>query len=74
MLVYCFETNKCRTWRFQNLQENFTEVNIMEWKDYETIVTKKELEKLRIQYENEKRKREPVNKGERADIFKKRYS
>ncbi len=46
----------------------------MEWKDYETIVTKKELEKLRIQYENEKRKREPVNKGERADIFKKRYS
>ena len=47
----------------------------MAWKDYETLdVTKKELEKLHIQYENEKRKREPINKGGRADMFKKRYS
>lgn len=52
----------------------------MAWKNYETLdvtketATKKELEKLRIQYENEKRKREPVNKGGGADIFKKRYS
>ena len=49
----------------------------MAWKDYETldvtpeIATKKELEKLHMQ--NEKRKREPVNKGGRADIFKKRF-
>lgn len=50
----------------------------MSWKDYETLdltpelATKKELEKLRKQ--NEKIKFEPVNKGGRADIFKKRFS
>ena len=52
----------------------------MAWKDYETLdvtketAIKKELEKLHIQYENEKRKREPINKGGMADMFKKRYS
>lgn len=49
----------------------------MVWKDYETldvtpeIATKKELEKLYKQ--NDKIKHEPVNKGGRADIFKKRH-
>lgn len=52
----------------------------MAWKDYETLdvtretATNKELEKLHIQYEKQKRKHEPVNKGGRADSFKKRYS
>jgi len=51
-------------------------------KDYESVnvtrevAMKEELEKLRKIHEREKRKRklEPVNKGGRADIFKKRYS
>lgn len=52
----------------------------MAWKDYKTLdVTKetairKELDKLHIQYETQKRKHEPVNKGGKADMFKKRYS
>lgn len=51
----------------------------MAWKDYETLdvtpekATKKEMEKLHIQYENEEKKSEPVNKGARADVFKKRF-
>lgn len=56
----------------------------MAWKDYETldatreIATKKELEKLREQYElnseNENSLHKPVNKGGRVNVFKKRYS
>lgn len=51
-------------------------------KDYETldmkreIATKKELEKLREQYKLPESKspfQKPVNKGGRADIFKKTY-
>ena len=57
------------------------EVNIMAWKDYETLdatpetATKKELEKLNIQHENEEKNFRPLitTKGARADMFKKRF-
>lgn len=52
----------------------------MDWKDYETldatkeIATEKELNKLRKQYKlSENPFQKPINKGGRADVFKKKY-